>query len=244
VGGHEDHGGQEAGSGAGVSFTIIDAPQRSELWFTARLGRLTGSRAGDMLATIKSGEAAARRDLRTQLVCERLTGQVQEEPFINAAMQHGIECEPLAFAAYEGHTGTLVQRSGFLAHNTHMAGCSLDGHIGAYDGHPTFEGLIELKCPKSTTHLRYLRGGIVPSDYLPQILHNMWITGAQWADFVSFDDRFPPELQLFIVRVERDPKQMAEYEAKALAFLAEVERETEALASMSSLETQLKAAAL
>src|SRR5512138_1556915 len=115
------------------SFRIVDAEQRSPAWFQARVGRLTGSRAGDMLATIKSGEAAARRDLRTQLVCERLTGQVQEEAFIDAAMQRGIDCEPLAFAAYEAHTGTLVQRSGFLAHDTHMAGCSLDGHVGEFE---------------------------------------------------------------------------------------------------------------
>jgi hypothetical protein len=209
-----------------VSFTVIDAEQRSAEWFAARLGRLTGSRAADMLATIKSGEAAARRDLRVQLVCERLTGQVQEEPFINAAMQRGIDMEPSAFAAYEAVTGALVQRSGFLSHTEHMAGCSLDGHIGDFDG------LIELKCPKSTTHLRYLRGGVVPSDYWPQIAHNMWVTGAQWADFVSFDDRFPPELQLFIVRVERKASDMEDYERKALAFLAEVEREADALATI------------
>lgn len=219
-----------------MNFTLIDAPQRSEEWFAARLGRLTGSRAGDMLATIKSGEAAARRDLRTQLVCERLTGQVQEEPFVNAAMQRGIDCEPLAFAAYEAQTGTLVERSGFLAHAEHMAGCSLDGHV---DG---FVGLIELKCPKSTTHLRYLRGGVVPSDYLPQILHNLWITGAEWADFASFDDRFPPELQLFIVRVNPRVEEIADYEKKALAFLAEVERETAALSTMGDLGAVLKAA--
>jgi hypothetical protein len=209
-----------------MAFTIIDAEQRSAEWFAARLGRLTGSRAADMLATIKSGEAAARRDLRVQLVCERLTGQAQEEPFINAAMQRGIECEPLAFAAYEAVTGALVQRSGFLSHTEHMAGCSLDGHVG------DFEGLLEVKCPKSTTHLRYLRGGVVPSDYWPQIAHNMWVTGAQWADFVSFDDRFPPELQLFIVRVERKASDMEDYERKALAFLAEVNREAEALATI------------
>lgn len=219
-----------------MTFTVVNAEQRSPEWFAARLGRLTGSRAADMLATIKTGEAAARRDLRTQLVCERLTGQLQEDVFINAVMQRGIDCEPLAFAAYEAQTGTLVERSGFLSHDVHMAGCSLDGHVGA------FTGLIELKCPKSTTHLRYLRGGVVPSDYLPQILHNLWITGARWADFVSFDDRFPAELQLFIVRVERDAAQIADYEKKALAFLAEVDRETEALASMSNIALQLVAA--
>jgi predicted phage-related endonuclease len=218
-----------------VSFTIIDAEQRSPEWFAARLGRLTGSRAADMLATIKAGEAAARRDLRTQLVCERLTGQVQEEPFINAAMQRGIECEPLAFAAYEAHTGTLVQRSGFVAHDIHMAGCSLDGHVEG------FAGLIELKCPKSTTHLRYLRGGIVPSDYIPQITHNLWITGAEWADFVSWDDRFPPEFQLFIKRLTRHDELIADYERKALAFLAEVDLEANSLATMMNPTSVLRA---
>ena len=181
-----------------------------------------------MLATIKSGEAAARRDLRTQLVCERLTGVIQEEPYINAAMQRGIDCEPRAFAAYEAQTGTLVQRSGFLAHGEQMAGCSLDGHVG------DFIGIVELKCPKSTTHLRYLRGGVVPSDYLPQILHNLWITGAQWADFVSYDDRFPAELQVFIARVWRKDDEIAEYEKKALAFLKEVDAEAQSLMSIQN----------
>jgi len=91
-----------------------------------------------MLATIKSGEAAARRDYRMQLVCERLTGQLQEDGFINAAMQRGIDLEPAAFAAYESLTGDMAQRSGFLSHNVHQAGCSLDGHVG------DFEGIVEI----------------------------------------------------------------------------------------------------
>jgi hypothetical protein len=88
-------------------FAIVEAEQRSEAWFRARAGRLTGSRAGDMLATIKSGEAAARRDLRTQLVVERLTGQPQEDAYVNAAMQWGIDHEAEAFAAYEAESGNL-----------------------------------------------------------------------------------------------------------------------------------------
>jgi len=204
-------------------FMICTAEQRSPAWFAARLGRLTGSRASDVLATIKSGEAAARRDYRTQLVCERLTGQLQEDGFVNAAMQRGVDCEPLAFAAYESLTGEMAQRTGFLAHTDLMAGCSLDGHIG------DFEGILEVKCPKSATHLRYLRGGVVPADYMPQILHNLWITGAQWCDFLSFDDRFPPALQTFLVRVPREPIALLAYEKQALRFLAEVNTEIFAL---------------
>jgi len=193
--------------------------QRTPDWYAARLGRLTGSAASDMLARIKTGEAAARRDLRLRLVCERLTGQSQEDGFVSPAMQHGIDLEPVAFAAYESATGHMVNRVGFLAHDDLPAGCSPDGEIGG------FVGIVELKCPKSATHLKYLRAGTVPSDYLPQITHNLWVTGAAWCDFASFDDRFPPSLQLFRVRVERNDAEIASYELMVRAFLAEVDAE-------------------
>lgn len=207
-----------------MRFTIINADQRSPEWFQARAGKLTGSRAADMLATtIKTGEAAARRDYRMQLVCERLTGQPQEDGFVNAAMQRGIDLEPLAFAAYEALTGSVAVRTGFLCHTTHQAGCSLDGHVDA------FKGIVEIKCPKSATHLRYLRDGVVPKDYIPQITHNCWITGAEWCDFLSFDDRFPADLQVFHVRVFAKDLDLVVYEAAALKFLAEVENEVNVL---------------
>lgn len=207
-----------------MNFTIIDAEQRSPEWFAARAGLLTGSRAADMLATIKSGEAAARRDYRLQLVCERLTVQPQEDGFINAAMQRGIDLEPKAFAAYEALTGSVAVRTGFLRHVTHLAGCSLDGHVDH------FAGIVEIKCPKSATHLKYWRGpGTAPDEYLPQITHNLWITGAQWCDFLSFDDRFPADLQTFLVRVTREDVDIESYEKKALAFLAEVDAEVNAI---------------
>lgn len=218
-----------------MRFTVCDAPQRSTEWFAARLGKLTASRAGDMLAQIKSGEAAARRDLRVQLVCERITGQPQEDIFINAAIQRGIECEPLAFAAYEAHTGQVVQRTGFLSLGGVMAGCSPDGYLG------DFEGLIELKCPKAATHLSYVRAGAVPANHLPQLWHQLWVTGAAYVDFVSFDDRWPEPFQLFVARLERDEKAVAEYERKALAFLAEVDAEVASVHTASSVGRVLRA---
>jgi hypothetical protein len=198
---------------------VLCTDQRVPEWYAARVGRLTGSVAGDMLARIKTGEAAARRDLRTRLVVERLTGQSAEDAFVSPAMQHGIDTEAAAFAAYESSTGSLVNRVGFLAHDTLPAGCSPDGEVGG------FMGILELKCPKSATHLKYLRAGTVPSDYLPQITHNLWITGAQWCDFASFDDRFPLSLQLFRVRVELNQTDIDAYELMARAFLTEVETE-------------------
>lgn len=202
---------------------ILSCDQRSEEWRIARVGMFTASRAADMMASIKSGEAAARRDLRVQLVVERLTGQSQDDGFVNAAMQRGIDKEQDALAAYEALTGNLASSVGFVMHDTLKAGCSPDGLIGQG------EGLLELKCPKSATHLAYLKAKIVPKDYVPQIVHALWITGAQWCDFVSFDDRFPPALQVFHVRVPRNDAEIAAYELLARQFLAEIDAEVEAM---------------
>jgi putative phage-type endonuclease len=207
-------------------FSVLDAEQRSPEWFAARAGRLTGSRAGDMLATIKSGEAAARRDLRTQLVVERLTGSPQEDSFINAAMAWGIEHEAEAFAAYEAHSGNLVRRTGFLTHLDAMVGCSLDGDVD------DFTGIVEIKCPKSATHYGYLKTGDVPANHRPQILHNLWVTGAEWCDFVSYDPRYPEHLRLFVVRVPRVEFEITAYEKCAQKFLDEVDAECTALTAL------------
>jgi hypothetical protein len=207
-------------------FTVLEAEQRSPEWFAARAGRLTGSRAGDMLATIKSGEAAARRDLRTQLVVERLTGQPQEDTYTNAAIQWGIDHEADAFAAYEAYSGNLVRRTGFLTHTEYMVGCSLDVDV------EDFGGIVEIKCPKSATHYGYVKAGAVPSNHLPQIHHNLWVTGAGWCDFVSYDPRYPDHLRLFVVRVPRVEIDIVAYEKCALKFLDEVAAEC---ASVSAL---------
>lgn len=209
-----------------MTFTICTAPQRSAEWFAARTGRLTGSRACDAIDFLKSGskaESAKRRDYRYQLIAERLTGLPQEDGYSNAAMERGVEKEPDARGAYEVLTGRVARESGFLAHTTYLAGCSLDGHIG------DFAGILELKCPKTATHLEYLRTGKVPDKYLPQIWHNLWITGAAWCDFLSFDDRLPENMQTFLVRVERDEQAIDRYADAALTFLAEVDREVASL---------------
>ena len=205
-----------------MNFTICTAEQRSAEWFTARLGKFTASSASDMLATIKSGEAAARRDLRMRLVLERLTGQSQESGYINADMQWGMDHEVDAFAAYEAHSGNLVRRTGFLSHVEFMAGCSLDGDV------EHFAGIVEIKAPKSATHYGYLKARAVPANHLPQILHQLWITGAQWCDFCSYDPRFPEPLQLFVARVPRVEIDVLAYEKTALKFLAEVDAEMDA----------------
>lgn len=218
------------------NFVVVDAEQRSPEWKKARAGRLTASRARDMLATIKTGEAAARRDLRLQIVCERLTGEPQDGDYVNADMQRGIDLEGAAFNAYEAITGQMATRCGFVAHNELLIGCSPDGVL------EDFGGILELKVPRSATHLSYLRAGGVPPEHLPQLLHALWVTGAAFCDFLSFDPRFPEHLQTFYVRVERDQKQIDDYEKKALAFLAEVERDVQAVKTMADVSSVLKEA--
>lgn len=188
-----------------------------------------------MMATIQKGEAAARRNLRTQLVLERLTGVAQDGGYQSQAMQQGTEREPEAVAWYEAEMGLLVQRTGFIEHDTLMAGASLDGHIGA------FEGLLEVKCPIQATHLDFIETGVIPGDYFKQIAHQLWITGAQWCDFVSFNPDFPDGLRLKIERVLRSESVIAEYEAKARAFLAEVDAKVESLRTQTNLRGALAA---
>lgn len=212
-----------------MKFTVIDAEQRSPEWHAARLGRLTGSRAADMLSTRKDKtEAAGRRNLRTQLVLERITGRSQEDPYESPWMKHGSEFEPSALAEFEAVSGLIVRRTGFLSCDDMPVGCSLDGHVG------DFEGIIEAKCVKAANHLEYLQRARIPPEYIAQCTHNLWVSGAQWVEFASWNDQFPPELQLFRVRAYREEfaRELEEYERAARLFLAEVDRETEAVRAL------------
>ena len=204
------------------SFTVHSAPQGSTEWLAARLGRVTASRMKDVLAVIKSGEAAARRDYRTQLVCERLTGQPQEDVFVSSDMQRGTDLEPVARAAYEAQTGQWVEQVGFHAHTSLRAGGSPDGVVGDYDG------LIEIKCPRPATHIKWMRAGGVPADHLAQIRMLLWLTGAGWCDFISYCPQMPENLRVYVAREEVSwaVPQMAHDIEK---FLAEVDNEESAL---------------
>jgi hypothetical protein len=216
---------------------VLDVAQRSPEWIAARLGKLTSTCAADMLATTKSGgEAAARRNLRVKLVLERLTGRSVERGYVSQAMQDGIDNEPLAAAAFEALSGEILHVTGFIEHDSLLAGCSLDGHTG------TFDQLVEIKCPTPAVHLEYLRSGKVPYDYLQQVRHALWITGALRCEWLSFCPAFPEPLQAKLIAVERGEVDIPAYERAAVAFLAEVDREYEAVATMGNLRGQLEKA--
>ncbi len=203
-------------------------PQRSEQWYALRCGKLTASSAADVLVTGKAGaEAVARRDLRLKLACERLTGIPETGGFVSDEMQRGIEKEADAVAAYEAKTGLLVDTSvGFMEHGVELAGYSPDGVVG--------DGLVECKCPKTSTHLGYLRDpGSLAKKYAAQAWHGLWISGASWLDLVSFDDRLPSHLSLVVVRVL--PEKVPDYALAATLFLKEVSAEVDALNALKEI---------
>jgi putative phage-type endonuclease len=190
--------------------------QGTEEWFTIRIGKVTASRVADVIAKTKTGYSATRDNYMAQLVCERLTGQ-KGESFTNAAMQHGTETEPLARAAYEALQDVLVDEVGFVPHPTiDMAGASPDGLVGD-------DGLLEIKCPNTATHIETLISKVVPGKYNTQMQFQMACTGRQWCDFVSFDNRLPEELQLFVTRVPRDEVFIRLIEAEIVQFIAELD---------------------
>jgi putative phage-type endonuclease len=189
--------------------------QGTEEWFAARLGRVTASRVQDIVARTKTGYAASRDNYLAQLVCERLTGKGAES-FTNAAMAHGTETEPLARAAYEMKNSVLVDEVGFVQHPTLMAGASPDGLVGQ-------DGLIEIKCPQTNTHIETLLSGKIPSKYKAQMTWQMICTDRKWCDFISFDPRLPQELQMFVQRYPYDAEYANKLETEVLLFLAEVD---------------------
>jgi hypothetical protein len=140
----------------------------------------------------------------------------------------------LARAAYEAATGYVVRSTGFLAHRELPIGCSLDGDVD------DFTGIVEFKVPKSATHYRYLKSNELPSEHVWQIVHNLYVTGAAWCDFVSFDDRFPHALQLHTIRATRNDATLRGYETALKQFLTEVDTELAALRTMTDLTSVLE----
>ena len=196
--------------------------QRSTEWFTARLGKVTASRVADVIAKTKTGYSTSRENYMAQLVCERMTG-TQGESYSNAAMQWGTDQEPLARAAYEAIKDVLVDEVGFIVHPTiNAAGASPDGLVGD-------DGLIEIKCPNTATHIDTLLSDKVPSKYNTQMQWQMACTGRKWCDFVSFDPRMPEGLQIFIQRVDFDEQYVKMLEAEITEFLGELETKIEKL---------------
>jgi len=197
--------------------------QRTEEWFKARLGKVTASKVADVIAKTKTGYAATRETYMTQLVLERITNK-KADNFINLAMQWGIDQEPYARGFFEATTGQMVQEVGFIPHPTiEMAGASPDGLLD--DG----EGMIEIKCPESKGMIETLLTQTVPGKYHTQMQFQMACAERSYCQYVVFDPRMPLKAQLFIKRVDRDDKYIAEIEAEIVKFLALVDAQVQKL---------------
>lgn len=196
---------------------VVSCDQRSPEWYNARIGRITSSRIADALSVLKrGGESAVRRAYRLEMIYEMLTGTWIEH-YVSMWMEEGTENEPLARTAYEMARGVECEQVGFVLHPKNPRfGSSPDSLVGAY-------GLAEFKCPKHTTHLQYILDDVVPEEYQDQMLWQMACTERLWCDFVSFHPKMPDRHQLFIKRLERDDKRIAEMEMAAAAFIAEVD---------------------
>lgn len=190
--------------------------QGTEEWRLARCGKVTASRVADIIAKTKSGYSTSRANYMAELICERLTG-VPTEGFVSGAMQHGIATEPMARSAYENFSGALVMETGLVPHQTiPMAAASPDGLIGS-------DGLVEIKCPITATHIETLLGQSTPGRYVTQMQWQMACTGRKWCDFVSFDPRMPESMQLFVERIARNDETISLLEREVMMFLGELD---------------------
>lgn len=190
--------------------------QGSPEWKALRCGKVTASRVADVVAKTQKGTyGATRANYLAQLIAERLTG-TPAETYTNAAMQHGTETEPEARAAYEFYQGATVEQVAFAPHpKIDQAGASPDGLVGD-------DGLVEIKCPNTATHLETLLGQAVPAKYIDQMQFQMACTGRKWCDFVSYDPRMPEHMRLFVRRVERDDTRINHLETEIAGFLLEM----------------------
>lgn len=201
---------------------IIDVEQGSPEWLAARLGKVSASRIADMTARTKSGWGASRENYKAELIVERLTGQSSEK-YTNAAMQWGTEKEPDACAEYAFMHNAKLSRVGVVLHPSIDMACASPDRLCGDDG------LIEVKCPNSATHIETLLSETIPDKYIKQMQWQLACTGRAWCDFVSYDPRLPAEMQLFVKRVTRDQQLIDSLENEVRAFLSEVDATLEAL---------------
>jgi putative phage-type endonuclease len=196
--------------------------QRSSEWFALRCGKATASRVADIVSRTKTGWGASRASYAAQLLAERMTGVV-EDGHSSAAMQWGCHTEGEARDAYRLMADADVEEVGFVNHPTiTMSGASPDGLVGD-------DGLIEIKCPNTSTHISSLLAAKIPTKYQVQIQWQLACTGRAWCDFVSYDPRLPDAMRLFVRRILRDDATIVELEEQVRSFLGEIDETIEAI---------------
>ncbi|WP_273757195.1 lambda exonuclease family protein [Bartonella sp. MM73XJBT] len=205
--------------------------QRTAEWFQARLGKVTASNIYNILSKTAKGTPTSKyEDYKIKLMTERLTGEISQS-YITPAMQWGIEHEEEALKEYAFIYDTQITQCGFIQHPTiQMAGASPDGLIDK-------DGLIEIKCPQSSNHLRFFMDNEIKPEYLAQMQFQMACTGRKWCDFISYDPRFTGNSSLFrmkIKRIHRDDKQIEQINQAVESFLTEIEQEIQRISTKAA----------
>jgi len=202
--------------------------QRTDEWFAIRCGKITASKVIDLMRLGKSGKpSATRKNYIAEKVAEVLTGKVAET-FTSAAMQWGNDNEEGARRAYEFETGCTVSEVGFVVHPLiSQAGASPDGLVNS-------DGMVEIKCPNTAQHIATVLNGTIDRKYEYQMQMQLACTERIWCDFVSYDPRMPEELQLCIIRRERNSKLIAEIEAATSEAITEIQKTAELLNTIRS----------
>lgn len=189
--------------------------QRTEAWFTARLGCLTSSRVYDIIPGSRGAYPAAREHLLYELLAERITGN-RVEKYVTAAVQWGVDMEPVARDAYSLGMGVDVIETGFHLHpSIPRFGASPDGMVGD-------DGLLEIKAPLTETALKAWAGKDIDPRYNYQMQTQLLVTKREWCDFVIYDPRLPAQLELYVRRVKRDRFIAELIEFQARKFLEEL----------------------
>jgi len=193
---------------------IIRCEQVTQEWFDLHLGRCTASHAKAILRD----DLAPYSDYLAKKVAEILTGQIAPDRPPNFEMQWGIDHEAEARRAYSLSEGVFVEQVGFVIADDERFGCSPDGLVGD-------KGMVQFKCPKSSTHLTWMLMGILPAEHLPQCRFELAVNGdRQWNQFVSFDPRLPKRYQLFKAPLlMREDAEVPKMLAAADAFMQNVE---------------------
>jgi len=189
--------------------------QRSDAWFAQRCGKLTASRVSDALATIKTGESAYRRNLKLQLLAERLTGVPTVTPE-TPAMRWGAEQEPMAKIKFSQVTGLTVEEAPFVEHPL------MKGLGASPDGYTSDGGLVEIKCPQGPRHIENILSDRIPREYIPQLLCQLSCTGKKFVHWVSFHPLFPDKSQIKIIKFQPSEEELDEFEGKVYDFLEEL----------------------
>jgi putative phage-type endonuclease len=202
---------------------IITCAQGTPEWLAVRLGKITGSRADEIITNKTAKPSASMAKYAYDILAEEIAGRPLDDQS-SSFMERGKEMEDEARAWYEFDQDVEVERVGFVVRDDGKAGCSPDGLIGD-------DGVLEIKCPEASNHLAFLLGNPADNKYYQQMMFVLWVTERQWVDFVSYC----PGLPAALVRFKRDEKFIAALSACVDAMLALLDQHRETLRTMGAL---------